>query len=311
MRIETGPIPYWRGIPSRGRPDNLKLVDHENPFRAVGPSTWYVYPEERAAYEDAAVKYGVEHLVDIKPRYNPGLSNGRNQIIEDAFERDLPCGMMDDDFSNSRFVVNYKTSAMEGAPKLLRKITVDESFNVMLRRGLKFPFPLVSSRVDSQPLGFTRCVSSHRSIIGQDFIVFPSEIRFNPEFPHNEDFDFWFQHLVKYGGATVNLDVNFECVHWGNDGGVVDLRTEKMDEEVRRLMSRWSRYCEPKEGPFKYRFHYGVIQRELIDKENAADYYRFAIDADVHWALTELAGDTPEVLSVPELIVKIMEEENL
>lgn len=319
MLIESEVEPYWRGIPSKSRSENVArtfvpesetLCGSETWGEFLyGPATWYVYDHEREDYEREAHDSGVRHLIDIKSRKQYGLSHGRNEILEDAFDLGVPCVMMDDDYDGTSFVLNYKISYEHGAPYRIVGINLDQTIDLMLRRMKRFPFKLAGPRPDAQPLNTHECIVSHRQLIGACMVVQPCDLRFDPDFPHNEDYDFFFQHLKEYGGVVANMDLLMHFWHWGNEGGVVSERDEDMGDEVLTVMQKWRDYVNPRPKPFKYTFRYAAIKRELINHDVAATSYNIRLDINLHQALIDLAEDQKETkaMSTAEALLDLIE----
>lgn len=307
MRIEHAYKPHWRGVPSRKRPENLRRVNDPDPRKALGPSTWYVYENEIDDYEREARDLGIRDMIDIQPRFKQGISNGRNQILEDAFERGLTCVMLDDDYRKSRFVIHYKArKADPGVESRIRDITLDTAVDLLMERGDRYPFDLMSAKINGQPLGFGYYISSWVGICSA-ILVKPSDIRFDPDLPHCEDLDFYLKHLKNDGGVTTCQDILIDFEYGTNPGGFKDLRSENLAKQVAEIFEpRWRGHAEPRPDKlFHYRVLHSVNKRAWVDWTTAVHRFKEYMSDSLYEELVSLAYDSPKPLSVSELILKL------
>ena len=268
---------YWLGIVSRARSDQVGYMT-----RQIGSATWYVpHDEHLDKYYEAAAKESKEEGVpiSIKVQTAPGLPQARNDILEDAFERDLVAVMSDDDMRTAR-------QAHHSMPTRWRTLSWEDIIVLMFNRKKDYPkFKLSSFRADAMPLGYAAPIANHIKAIASMFMVEPSTPRFKPEYVQNEDYDFWLQHMREYKGVVINHDLMLAYQHWGNPGGVVDERSnEDRDALAAKIYSYferdWGAFVSPHSGrwsgpndAFKIRFRYAEIKRQIYD-------YRYTAKSD-------------------------------
>lgn len=305
---------YWLGIVSRRRSQNLHMMSDK-----LGPATWYVSQDEVDDYDSRRLKHPLSDKISVVEQSAPGLPQARNDILEDAFSRDLPAVMSDDDLNKCRQVIH-------SMPNRYRVIHWDDVISLMCRRQEDYPkFKLSSFRADAQPLGFKYIMKNHVKVIASMYLVHPSEPRFRDAYVQNEDYDFYLQHCREYGGIINNYDLILNYRHWGNAGGAVDERMSNTAEQTAQALNEqfrkdWPFFVKEDNGrwssgnEFKIGFKYGEIKRQFIDKSHIAVNWPHEINEIQLDMLIELLDRYENVeyklSSIPEMITELVELED-
>lgn len=308
---------YWLGIPSRNRPEQIVKMTLGNPrlrhHKPLGPATWYVNEFELDDYAAAAKEAKIDHLVKIRCRPEPGLAKGRQLILDDAFGRELPAVSFDDDLHSTAMCISHidcvpDMQAYQHFQRTKILITPQEAIDVMFRRAKKWPqFKLCCTRSDAQAMGMTGYLSHHRATTASAMLVQPSEPRFRSGII-NEDYDFYFQHMAKYGGIINNLDLLLLFDFARMPGGVGADRNPEMQAKVRAYFKEnWPDYLEERSDKdstrLKYRFLYQNIKKDFLSKDSAVRYRR-QVDAQVMKNLVEIGAKLR--MSPSEVLLKIV-----
>ena len=253
---------YWFGVPSNNRPLQAQELE-----RIAGPATWYVRPSQVNRYAHAGVEWFAPRAEDET------LVETRNRILEDAFSRDLPAVMSDDDLRGLEHVI-------ASHPHETQPILFDDMIDLMLYRNRKY-FPklsLNSQRTDAQPLGFKYATRSHLKMFTSFLLIQPNGLRFDTRFYHSEDYDYYLQHMRRHGGVIVHHDILGRYDHGKMYGGFTDQRlTADIEEKVKRIYElfneKWGEYVvcgkayTKGDNPYLIQPKYSLIKRDFLNKD--------------------------------------------
>lgn len=198
-------------IISHLRPENVKKMQD---FLNV-PCTWIVGKGETEAYKQAGAISVVE---------GGTLVESRNKALELAFERDHVCVQVSDDLKKIKKVV---ASKMEDP-----SMTFNEVLEIFEKEIWHSPFFLYGIPPTDNAFYVHKQRSLNNFIIGDFMVVKPNELRFDPEFPLKEDYEYNAQHIKKFGGIMRFDTILFSFQHYSNAGGVVSYRNESLEAEV-------------------------------------------------------------------------------
>lgn len=308
MIVSNGSQTYWQGVPSRGR--HLNIGKSFNKSQSIGPATWYVYEDEVEKYERIANNRGIRDKLDIKVRTKPGLAAGRNQILEDAFERGLPCAFLDDDLIDVHhyaWLQRYKGDVR--VTSFTSKISPQVAFSKMLQRLDKTPFYMASGRVHQAPWFFMHPLNDSTSVRANALLVKPNDLRFNEEFPHHEESDLALQHLKKYGGILNNLDIYFDSQSQTNPGGIVDLRTVEMADKLGELFEKYWPDHVKYYGDFRSKLKYAKIRKDFVKKEGGLVKLQTQIPDEALGILIDLVLERNDCSSISEVLLDVAKQD--
>ena len=234
LRVIDG-TEFWMAVISSKRSHAV-----ENMNKWYGPATWYVPEDEVNDYNCVTVP--------IQQGEN-GLVAARNQALEDAFSKGIPCVLSEDDITNhpsGRFFV--LTGRGDRTERTLRPKGYNEKFEsiddvveLINRRHTECyygAFPLHGVAAHSDTTAFKEPMRISRFIIGTLMVIYPTHLRFDPAFHQMEDYDFTAANLKEYGGAVKHCDIILEYGHWDNAGGTTGGKTEAEGKIVEDLLEK-------------------------------------------------------------------------
>lgn len=209
-------------IISHKRPNNVSLMEKITDLDKK--LNWYVGHGDAADYQHA---YG--NVID-----SGELVTSRNMALDIAFDDNKYCLMLDDDLVSCHLL-----SIVKKEPQAVTfENLVEEMYNVLQATSLHLagiapttnPFFYNSNK----PLGLKHFC------IGAMTLTKPTDLRYDPNLRTKEDYDYTLQHIQKYGGVCrLNYAIP-KFLHWNNEGGVVDYRTDKIEEDsVAYLKKKW------------------------------------------------------------------------
>ena len=97
-------------------------------------------------------------------------------------------------------------------------------------------------------------ISFNGSINGSVLGILNNGSKFDENFPVKEDFEFILRNYYKNGGFLKFNFFYWRTKHWANKGGCVDYRTNEMEEEAIKKLSR-SYQKNIKTGKNKNKYH--------------------------------------------------------
>lgn len=205
----------WLTVISTGRPAAEQKMTSK-----VGGATWYVRDSDT-------------YPLAMERRNAPdGISIARNAALDDAAEHDLPCVQLSDDLGTVRRLgANGKAE-----PYSLRR-AIPDARAAMVETGAK----LAGAAPTANPFFARDRVSTAAFIVGDFIIASPdSPVRFDPELPLKEDYDFTLAHLCEHGTVARCDWMLLTFAHRTNHGGAVTERTDEREQyAIARLRERW------------------------------------------------------------------------
>jgi hypothetical protein len=222
IRTTKSGVPYWLGIISARRPENVNKM-----LVTVGPGTWVVPQEEASLYEaeGAAVKA-------VSAPF-PNLVASRNLALDLAFAEGLPCVQTDDDFVRiKRAYGKRRTEA----------ITFDDAVELMIGRLQRAGFYHGAVAPTTNAFFVGDITSKTGFCIASLCVTLPCSLRFDDEMTLKEDYDYTLQHIAVYGGVVRSNDLLAEYQHYSNSGGAVEVRsTPNEQRNIAYLKAKWGK----------------------------------------------------------------------
>ena len=142
--------------------------------------------------------------------------------------------------------------------------------------------------------------------------VKPNDLRFNEEYDQNEDYEYYLQHMKKFGGIIQNCDIHAHYRHWGNSGGAVSSRSNYLADKLKNLFEKdWGSYIKAVDnnknnGNFKMNMRYANIKKDFISKDSDIKSLSLSIsDEEFDNFIRELSNNIindEDCLSISEFI---------
>lgn len=212
---------------SKGRPQNVeKMALHLDGI----PALWFVPEGEGGDYYDRGA------MVAECP---PGVVPAANLALDRAFAKDSALCIMSDDLKKIKRL-RPGTEGMGRDGGKADVIGVREAAlsldNALEEYGMKLAGGMPTGNV-----GWMKHRVNTRAFIVFDFIVVrPTHLRFDPNLRTKVDYDFTLQNWQAHGGAVRAEYIAAEVEHYTNDGGVVSIRTDEMEQEtIAYLKEKW------------------------------------------------------------------------
>ena len=232
---------YYVGVFSHARPQNVPKVQS-----VMGVVTWYVKDDKDVEeYE----KHGAMFIQKVKAKKNP-LVAARNAVLEDGFELNLPTVIAADDL-NGKFLGDFhftgRGNAAHGRSRktnLHTPINLEQLLGKVAERKEIYDFPYHSVLHHTDYTSFNHLVRIDRLVSGDFGIVWPSDIRYDPELEILEDVDFMLQHMKKYGGLVQHRDITINHVpcrtdQFEADRGGIDYNKVNYRETQLAFAKKW------------------------------------------------------------------------
>lgn len=210
------------GIISHHRPHNVEFM-----HSLVGTKvTWYVGEGEKQDYEaeSATVVEG------------GGMTESRNRALEDAWKEGKAAVLLADDIRKIQ-----KVSVL-GVKKNVKDISFVEAVEYMYDNLEKTGLYLAGVPPTDNEFFFNEksLYSFNTFVIGDFIVVKKCDLHFDTQFKTKDDYDYTLQHIQKYGGALRCNSLLISILHYGNKGGVVDIRTPEFEQDaIARLKKKW------------------------------------------------------------------------
>lgn len=219
----------FQAVISANRSRNVRAIQS-----IAGDCSWFVPPGQGNNYHNSGATrtFEISHPISEK-----ALIYQRNAALEDAFDADLPCLQMDDDFYRIRHIPEdidppCKWNKCPDLPweDLLVRMT-DRLFaagDVYFSGCTATPNPFFTSKRYT----FNRFIQAGFTLTR------PNPLRFDPQFPLKEDYDYTCQHLAKYEAILRHEDL---LIMFKKTSNVHLYRNDDLEREVvRRLRNKWS-----------------------------------------------------------------------
>lgn len=208
-------------IISHKRVDNIKKM--EDVTEVPSFLNWYVGKGEAKDYNQA--KGNVYAAGD--------LCHSRNMALDDAFNQNKYCLMLDDDLVKCQLL-----NVMSVPQTVTFERLVMEMVDVLSQT----PLHLAGIAPTTNPFFYNpgMPLGLKHFIIGAMTLTKSTDIRFDPKLRTKEDYDITLQHVKKYGGVCrLNYAIP-KFLHWNNAGGVVDYRTDEVEQaSIAYLKKKW------------------------------------------------------------------------
>lgn len=217
---------------SSRRPNNVRnMMDLIDPDFIVN---WIVRDEEDYfAYQEK--NYDVR---EFTIRQGGDLICSRNIAINDAFTWNRHCIIIDDDLKKIEFALSKNNK--DNVP-----ITFKTAVRKMYEAMVEVPQCYLCGTASTNNAFFFNPMKpiSLTHFIGGWFMIIKNgtDLRFDPKIKLKEDYDYTLQHITKYGGAIRCNFILADFAHFSNKGGVVDYRTEELEQEtIAYLKKKWN-----------------------------------------------------------------------
>lgn len=202
--------------------------------------TWVVPVDQVPEYRAA----GAAQLMTAPPLGEHGnLPAARNTALDHAAAMGVWCVQADDDITRLAAVGKTNTGKWTATPtpwpqwrRLWMQPLADEP-DARLLGVPPTPNPM-----------FAGCRISLRAFcVGALFAAHPaSPVRFDPDLPLKEDYDYTCRHLQAHGRVLRNGNVVVTHRQRTNRGGVVAYRTDQLEHDIAgKLVARWPGYLRP------------------------------------------------------------------
>jgi hypothetical protein len=212
---------------SKGRPQNVaKMREHLTEI----PAVWYVLESEEAEYKAAGAR------TRICP---PGVVPAANAALEDAFARGSAVVIMSDDLKRiKRLRAGTQGMGRDGGKADI--ISLQEAIGEMVLVLEEYNLKLAGTQPTGNVGWMKHKVNTRAFIVFDLILVYPSHLRFDPNLRTKVDYDFTLQNWEAFGGAARLEYLAAEVDHYTNDGGIVSIRTDEMEQEtIAYLQEKW------------------------------------------------------------------------
>ena len=215
---------YWLAVISHQRPKNVVTMR-----KALGgaQATWYIDRNDSVEHYKMA---GAERVA-----CSGGLVESRNQALDDAFHRGLPCIQLSDDLKKLRRAISNKNKE---AAQISFAAAVDTLATAAQANGAR----LAGCAPTDNAFYFNpdKPVHSTAFIVGDFILVYPCQLRFDDELPLKEDYDYTLNHLSAFGRVARCNSILASFAHRTNAGGAVAYRTDALEQQaIQHLKSKW------------------------------------------------------------------------
>jgi len=209
---------YWIGIISSNRSENIEKMHDILGFEP----TWYVGDKETKDYKKAK---------NVKE--SGGLCESRNEILRDAFKKDLICVELSDDLYNLELAINKEEKKDLSFYEALEIIKKAMDKNNAYYGGCA-PTANLFYYNEEKP------ISTDKFIVGDFIMIKPCNIFFDENLKLKEDYDYTLQHLKEYQSVARCNNVLASFKHRTNKGGAVAFRTSELEQKtIKQLHSKW------------------------------------------------------------------------
>ena len=189
------------------------------------PSAIFFVPENQA---DNYIENIENKVIPVPSKYD-GITRTRNFILNHFKDENVL--FIDDDVRQCGYYTKGSMiSMMYGCEELFLGI-FKKHFE--LSQGLGFKIWGCESSTSNfanhplQPFSFSSVITCN--LMG---IINDGEFYFDEQFQVKEDYELMLRHYKKYGGHLKSRQFYWANKHWNNEGGCVDYRTDKMEEEA-------------------------------------------------------------------------------
>lgn len=213
MLREIGRQKFFLTVISSNRSHNVEKMT-----KRIGEATWIVPEEQIAEYQEA----GAPAVIDD----GGSLAGARNKALDEAFADGYICVQMDDDLSKMSLAINGEAVDIEPI----------SGISEMVQRLMLSDYYLAGASPTANPYFISKHNSSNLFVIGSMIAVKPSEPRFDTDLKLKEDYAFTLEHILLYGGVQRCDDILPSFLHYTNEGGCQDVRTEALEKEACQLL---------------------------------------------------------------------------
>lgn len=229
--------PYQISIISSHRPANM-LRMHEHLQDAE--CTWYVGYSESQAYQEYNPN---NQCYQIKE--SGKLIESRNQAIIDALNQQKDCIMIDDDLVKIKFKPLEKDQPsmdiqLQSAIRFMQyALYLQDEIHLagIAPTSNEFFYPERIFDTDKFLISaflYIRLPTIQNKDIPLSYPLFDSRMTLK------EDYDYTLQHILKFGGALRCNQILANFKHYGNQGGVKDIRTAQEEQRnIAYLKQKW------------------------------------------------------------------------
>jgi len=209
-------------IISHHRPQNVEKMEKITDLG--GEINWYLGKNEKKDYSHAK---GTLHEAGT-------LLEARNAALRDAAKKKKWCLQLDDDLMEIFYIQNKNTQH-----QITFKNMIKEMYDVLS----SMPVGLAGVAPTINPFFYNpqKPIGLKHFIIGSCFLVKqPIEIFFDESLKTKEDYDYTLQHIKQFGGVCRLNYLAPRFLHYGNEGGVVEYRTDTIEQDsIAKLKKKW------------------------------------------------------------------------
>lgn len=249
MKQDIGPNGSWMAVVSSRRPDNVPDMTAK-----IGPATWYIPEGQREYYE----RFDAPRIVEVPTQgeKHNNLCESRNAMLEEAFDRDLPCVCMDDDLQRARYkehspgqpdpVIDVNATFPgadedgDGDDASVADADLRWACHHLVSALSEAPYKLAGCSPTDNPYFARTPFSTTAYILTTLCAVEPTPLRYDTSLTLKEDYDYTMQHIEEHGGALRVNGLLITAKHYDNPGGAVDVRSASEEQQnISKLKSKW------------------------------------------------------------------------
>lgn len=226
---------YQLFIISAKRPQNVAQYLDLDPI-------WIVPEGEEAAYKAA----GAEYVIEVGTY--PNLITARNFVLDLCQQEGIEyCIQMDDDlewvtmnrfhiFADPMVYPRFESWNKEDG----RKVPLREVFDTMAAVADNYNCAMVGIPPTDNDFFARNYANFNSFLVGSLMLIRVSDLRFDPNLPLKEDYDFTLQNIEKFGNVVRLNKYIFHFTHYKNNGGCVNYRDEERENQViAYLQKKW------------------------------------------------------------------------
>ncbi len=160
------------------------------------------------------------------------LVGNRNKALNYCFKRNKICVQIDDDLLT--VAVNDFTGK-----RTKQYVTVKQAIDDLIQEFIKSDYKFAGAPPTGNPFFATKLTQENILITAPFTLTKPNSIRFDKNIKLKEDYDYTLQH-IKQGGCIRYHKYLFNFKRYGNEGGAVSYRTNKLEQQsIQYLQQKW------------------------------------------------------------------------
>jgi hypothetical protein len=206
---------------SHRRPQNIKKI-----YETSGTDNIVFFVNDQIDVDDYKVN-GAEKI------YKGGnLIGNRNAALDYCFNKNKICVQIDDDLQT--ISINDFTGK-----RTKKYVTVVQAIKGLLPQFINSKYNYAGAPPTANPFFATKVYQENILITAPFTITKPNPIRFDTRLKLKEDYDYTLQHIQNTGCIRYHKYL-FDFKRYGNKGGVVSYRTDKLEQKaINYLQGKW------------------------------------------------------------------------